>query len=59
MRLATGIACPPATMALITDFTYAADGGVMKEVPFGDATTTFSGGQYFYPEMGTYAITST
>jgi hypothetical protein len=53
-----GIACPTPTVALITDFTYNPDAGVMDQVTFGDFTTTFSGGQYYYPMTGTYAITS-
>jgi hypothetical protein len=46
--LSDGVACHPVTMALITDFTYTA-GGAMDQIPFGDATTSFSGGQYAYP----------
>lgn len=55
-----GVMCLPATMALLTDFTYVAgDGGVATDqVAFGDATTTLSGGQFYYPTTGTYPLTS-
>jgi hypothetical protein len=53
-----GVACPTPTTATITDFTYTA-GAVMDQVTFGDFTTTFSGGQYYYPNAGMpYPLTS-
>jgi hypothetical protein len=45
------VACPNPTQALITDFTYPYDGGATdaSNITFGDFTTTFSGGTFFYP----------
>jgi len=45
-----GVAClPPDPTGLITEFTYAADGGSMTSVHFGDDSTKFSGDEYVYP----------
>ncbi len=53
-----GVACLPVTVPLITDFTYAPDGGSTTSVHFGDDTTTFSGSEYVYPTVGAYQPSS-
>lgn len=60
---AVGVACLPPGGALITDFTYVAgdpDAGTAttKEVRFGTFGTNLSGGEYIYPETGSYPLAS-
>jgi hypothetical protein len=45
-------------MALITEFTYSADGGSMTSVRFGGDSTTLSGDQFVYPTGGSYPVMS-
>jgi hypothetical protein len=58
-----GVACLPPGGALITDFTYAptdpdAGAPVTKEVRFGTFGTNLSGGQYIYPDTGSWPLVS-
>jgi hypothetical protein len=50
-----GFACPKPKVPLISDFSMTAEGKT-DTVSFGDFTTTFSGGTFHYPNMGTYAL---
>jgi hypothetical protein len=55
------VACPKATVALLTDFTYVDDGKPETKLgaSFGDFTKTFSGSTFVYPGEGkTYPLTS-
>jgi hypothetical protein len=54
---ANGAFACPAPSAVVTDFTFV-EGGKTDTVSFGDYTTTFSGGTYVYPSMGSYPLTS-
>jgi hypothetical protein len=47
---------PPVQM--ITDFTYMDTAMSTENASFGDYTTTFSGGTFVYPSMGTYPLKS-